>query len=114
MAFVKVCSVDELGPKGFASFYVDDVEVLVLRDKEGVLRAFYGLCPHEDFPLSEGRFDGSTITCTMHGWILDASTGKGLNPPGCSIESYPVKLVGDEIHADLDDGSERDDWGADS
>lgn len=102
MAFVKVCSVSELEPRGIASFYVEGLEVMVLRDHEGELHAFYGLCPHEDFPLVDGFFDGSTITCGMHGWILDASTGRGLNPPGCHIDAYPLKLEGHEIHVDLD------------
>ena len=102
MAFVNVCNVAELEPKGIASFWVEEVEVLILRDHEGELHAFYGLCPHEDSPLIDGVFDGSTITCLMHGWILNASTGRGVNPPGCHIDAYPLKLEGDEVHVDLD------------
>jgi toluene monooxygenase system ferredoxin subunit len=102
MAFVKVCSLAELEPRGIASFHVDGLEVMVLRDHQGVLRAFHGLCPHEDNALVDGFFDGSTITCAYHGWILDASTGRGINPPGCRIDAYPLKLEGDEVHVDLD------------
>src|SRR5579864_3928149 len=101
MAFVKICKIADLEARGISSFYVDGVEVLVLRDKRGTLRAFYGLCPHEDSPLVDGGFDGGTITCAAHGWILDASTGRGVSPSGCRIAQYPLKLEGDEIHADL-------------
>lgn len=102
MAFVKICNVADLGHRGINSFYIDGVEVLVLRDKDGVLRAFNGLCPHEDSPLIDGHFDGGTITCATHGWILNASTGRGVNPSSCRIAAYPLKLDGEEIHADLD------------
>jgi len=104
MAFIKVCEVGDLGARGLNAFYLMDVgiEVLVLRDRLGELRAFDGVCPHEDYPLVEGQFDGSTITCAAHGWIIDASTGKGVNPSSCRIPSYPIKLEGDEIYVDFD------------
>jgi len=104
MAFVKVCGVDDLGPRDFNAFYLMDVgvEVLVLRDRTGELRAFDGVCPHEDYPLVEGQFDGATITCAAHGWIIDASTGKGISPASCRIPAYPIRIEGDEIHVDFD------------
>jgi toluene monooxygenase system ferredoxin subunit len=102
MAFVKVCTVDELGSSGIASFYINGVEVLVVRDRYEKLHAFYGLCPHEDFPLADGHFDGATITCAVHGWIIDATTGRGISPPSCRISAYPLRLEGNEIHVDLD------------
>jgi toluene monooxygenase system ferredoxin subunit len=104
MAFVKVCGVDELGPRNFNAFYLMDVgvEALILRDRTGELRAYDGVCPHEDYPLVEGQFDGTTITCAAHGWIIDASTGKGVSPASCRIAAYPIKIEGDEIHVDFD------------
>jgi toluene monooxygenase system ferredoxin subunit len=105
MTFVKVCGVADLGPRCFNSFYLMDVgvEVLVLKDRLGEMRAFDGVCPHEDYPLVEGQFDGSTITCSAHGWILDASTGKGVSPASCRIPAYPIKVEGDEIWVDFDE-----------
>jgi toluene monooxygenase system ferredoxin subunit len=104
MAFVKVCGVDDIGPRGMNAFYLmnEGVEVLIVRDREGVLRAFDGVCPHEDYPLVEGQFDGSTITCAAHGWIINAQTGKGVSPASCSIAAFPLKVEGDEIHVDFD------------
>jgi toluene monooxygenase system ferredoxin subunit len=102
MAFVKVCSISELGPDGMASYYIEGVEVLVVRDRQGAIHALEGLCPHEGYPLIGGIFDGSTITCAAHGWIINAATGRGINPPNCRVAAYPLKLDGDEIHVDLD------------
>lgn len=104
MAFVKVCGIDDLGPREFNAFYLMDVgvEALILRDKSGQLRAYDGVCPHEDYPLVEGQFDGNTITCAAHGWILDAATGMGISPASCRIAAYPIKIEGDEIFVDFD------------
>jgi len=104
MAFVKVCSVGDVGQRGMNSFYIMDegVEVLIVRDVEGTLRAFDGVCPHEDYPLVEGQFDGLTITCAAHGWIIDATTGQGVSPPTCKIAAFPLKVEGEEVHVDFD------------
>jgi toluene monooxygenase system ferredoxin subunit len=102
MAFVKVCTVDDLGFDGMAGFYMEGVEVLVVRDKQGVIRAFDGICPHQDSLLAEGSFDGAAIICPTHGWMFDAITGKGINPSSCHISPYPVKLEGEDILVDTD------------
>jgi toluene monooxygenase system ferredoxin subunit len=104
MAFTRVCGIDDVGPLGKNSFYLMDVgiEVLILRDRQGVMRAFEGVCPHEDYPLVEGHFDGSTITCAAHGWIIDGITGKGVSPASCRIAAYPLKVEGDDVFVDFD------------
>ena len=102
MAFVRAGVVAELTPDGIGAFFIEGVEVLVVRDREGNLRAFDGICPHEDSPLAEGDFDGAIITCAMHGWMFDAVTGRGINPPNCRLAAYPIKLEGDDIYVDLD------------
>ena len=83
------------------SYFVDDIEVLVECSAVG-LHAFDGTCPHEDFPLVDGVFDGSTIVCSGHGWIFNAMTGQGVNPPGCRLTEYPIKAENDGIYVDVD------------
>lgn len=42
---------------------------------------FYGigaLCKHEQWDLSEGTLEGTTITCAGHGTVWDLKTGKGV------------------------------------
>jgi toluene monooxygenase system ferredoxin subunit len=104
MAFIRVCGVDDVGPRGMNSFYMETVgvEVLIVRGPDGVVRAFDGVCPHEDYPLVEGQFDGATITCAAHGWIISALDGRGVSPASCRISAYPLKIEGDEIHVDFD------------
>jgi toluene monooxygenase system ferredoxin subunit len=102
MAFVKVCGLGDLGSDGMGGFYVEGSEILVLRDAQGAIRAFDGICPHQDSLLADGHFDGATIVCPTHGWMFNAVTGKGINPSSCRIAPYPVKLEGDEVYVDPD------------
>jgi 3-phenylpropionate/trans-cinnamate dioxygenase ferredoxin component len=60
------------------------------------------LCPHRAGPLSEGLFDGETVTCPWHGAKFDLSTGKCLQGPSQrSISSYPVFLEGDSVWIEI-------------
>jgi toluene monooxygenase system ferredoxin subunit len=108
MAPIRLCSVSEVPDGALAAFFLEGWEVMVLRDSKGVLRAFDGTCPHEDFPLVDGIFDGSTITCRGHRWIFDAHTGRGLNPPGCAVSQYPLTVEGDELFVDLETEGEAE------
>lgn len=103
MALVKICSVDELEETGMAARYIleEGVEVLVASDAGGNLHAINGTCPHEDYPLVEGWLDGSIVTCAAHGWSIDVTTGKGVNPSTCSVESYPISVENGEVWVDL-------------
>lgn len=83
-----------------AAFFVDDWEVLVVRDRDGGLHAVDGTCPHEDFPLAYGDFDGTILTCANHLWSFDVTTGRGVNPPGCRLGKYVVEVDGDDVLVD--------------
>lgn len=101
VAFTRLCSVDDLQPGQMESFFVEGWEVLITRDKQGELHAMDGICPHEDFPLVEGSFDGQVITCSGHRWMFDGTNGRGVNPANCQIPQYELKIEGDDVLVDL-------------
>ena len=54
---------------------VADNPVVVVRDKEGMLRAFYNVCRHRGGPLVTKCGNGKVFQCHYHGWtyLLDGS-----------------------------------------
>jgi toluene monooxygenase system ferredoxin subunit len=105
MAFKQVCSVNSLWEGEMAVFDAGTQQVLVVNAEGGVLRAFDPLCPHQRFPLIEGTLDGLVITCKAHLWKFDVSNGEGINPTGCRLRHYPLKVEGEHILVDVpDDG----------
>lgn len=101
VAFTRVCSLDELWEGEMESFEVDGQEVLLVCLDGGEVRAFQGVCPHQDIPLVEGTFDGTRLVCRAHQWVFDATSGVGINPGNCRLAEYPVRLDGDDVHVDV-------------
>ena len=67
-----VCRVDEI-PNPGDYFSVDIVEepIVVLRDKEGEVRAFSRTCRHRGACVVEGNGNARFFRCPFHGWTYD-------------------------------------------
>jgi len=100
MPFQAVASVRDLWIGEMAPYEVCGRAVLLVRLPEGIV-AYQDRCAHLRFPLSRGALDGCVLTCSAHGYTFDASTGRGINPNGTALESFPVRLEGDRILVDV-------------
>jgi 3-phenylpropionate/trans-cinnamate dioxygenase ferredoxin subunit len=76
---------------------VDDVRIALYRI-DGAVHAIADICSHEYVRLSGGAFDGSAITCPLHGARFDVATGSCLAGPATDdLATYKVRLDGNEI-----------------
>lgn len=102
MTFQPVAKVDDIeqgkgicvrvGKKNIAIFHVD-----------GNFYALDDYCPHKGAPLASGYLSATDVTCPWHGASFDLATGNGVGGPcGAGINSYPVRITGDEIELDAD------------
>ena len=103
MSYRTACSLDDLWEGDMTEAEVDGHLVLLVWPKGAEQpRAFQGICPHQDIPLVEGKFDGRVIMCRAHQWTFDGHTGQGINPGDCRLAEYPVKVEGDAILVAVD------------
>jgi uncharacterized protein YbjT (DUF2867 family)/nitrite reductase/ring-hydroxylating ferredoxin subunit len=62
----------------------------------GRLCATQAKCTHRQGPLSEGKLDGSTVTCPYHGSQFNVCTGAVLRGPARDpLKTYPVTVEGE-------------------
>lgn len=85
---------DDLWEGEMEGVEVEGCKVLLV-NVDGDVRAYRNQCPHQAWALSEGDFDGETITCARHMWEFDARSGKGVNPESCQLTTYPCQLADD-------------------
>jgi Rieske 2Fe-2S family protein len=79
--------------------------IIVVRDNDGSVRAFYNLCRHRGTricPVAEGQFPGR-IQCGYHGWTYAYDgrlTGAPQMQEGFDHSEYPLN----KVHVDIWDG----------
>ena len=61
-------SPDLAEPGSYATASLAGRELVVTRDKEGVLRAFHNVCRHRGALVASGAGRRSTLSCPYHGW----------------------------------------------
>ena len=61
--------------------------VLVMRTEAG-FHASCADCPHQDTPLAEGMLDGTVLTCPVHFWQWDVTTGEPIG-----VAELPLEIV---------------------
>jgi choline monooxygenase len=59
---------DVPGPGSFAATSVGDVPVVLVRDRDGTLRAFLNVCRHRGSIVCEGSGKRETLQCPYHAW----------------------------------------------
>ena len=99
--FVKVAQLDELSPGEMMVVEMGDDRIL-LANVEGNVHAIDDICSHAEAYLHEGVLDGCVIECDAHGARFDIRTGKVEQGPAfMPIDTYQVRVVGDEFEVDL-------------
>ena len=68
----------------------DGGHVLVIRTVQG-LHACAADCPHQDTPLAEGILHGTVLTCPLHLWQWDITTGEPLGIAELPLPLFDVR-----------------------
>jgi nitrite reductase/ring-hydroxylating ferredoxin subunit len=58
-------------------------------------------CAHRGGPLGEGVLEGAVVTCPWHAWQFDVRTGEAIFDPGVRVQTYPVRVEGDDIFVEV-------------
>ena len=54
-------------------------------------------CAHKGGNLCDGRVEGDIVTCPLHGWEYDFTTGCNVDDPSMKLHCYAVKVEGDDV-----------------
>ena len=92
-------ALDDLRIGEMKGVVLDGRPVLLVRLDDGI-RAYADRCAHQGVRLSEGRLEGSRLTCHAHEWTYDAATGCGINPDRCALTAYAAEVRAGRIYVD--------------
>lgn len=101
MAYRRVAAIADIWKGEMIGAVVDGRKVLLVRTEEEVL-AYEDRCAHLGVALSEGRLDGTVLTCSAHHWQYDVTTGRGVNPAHTCLTRFATLLQHGVIFVDID------------
>jgi phenylpropionate dioxygenase-like ring-hydroxylating dioxygenase large terminal subunit len=62
-------------PGDFLTLSLFDQDILILRDRDGELRAFYNVCQHRGHKLAQGSGNRRVLVCPYHAWSYGLDGG---------------------------------------
>ncbi|WP_374627300.1 nitrite reductase small subunit NirD [Pandoraea sp.] len=81
-------------PSGdIALFRTESDKVFALRDQ----------CPHKGGALSLGIVHGEKVTCPLHAWNIDLTTGHACAPDVGCAQRFAVRIDAGEVYVSLDE-----------
>lgn len=75
-------------------------EIAVFKCADGTLFALRNRCPHKGGPLSEGIVHGHAVTCPLHNWVIDLSSGEATGADKGCTPKIPLKVEGGHVYLD--------------
>lgn len=98
---IKIARTSDIA-QGTAKLIQVEAHLISIFNCGGTFLAIDDRCPHRGGPLSEGKLEGTTVTCPWHVAKFDLVTGKKLGgPANCDVKTYPVEVSGAEISVEI-------------
>lgn len=91
-------SPDVAAPGSYATATLGDRPVVVVRDADGTLRAFYNVCQHRGSLIVDGAGPCTTLQCPYHAWTYDLDGALRAAPGMLAIDVDRVRLR--ELHVE--------------
>jgi nitrite reductase/ring-hydroxylating ferredoxin subunit len=106
MIMEKIIDILEFDKKGKSLVFREGSKQILVLGIDDKVFALDNRCPHEGYPLSQGKTEGKScvLTCNWHNWKFDLESGKCL-VGGDNVRTYPTSIKDKKIHIDLSDPS---------
>ncbi|WP_291726653.1 ring-hydroxylating oxygenase subunit alpha [Leisingera sp. F5] len=97
-----VCHVEKLRePGSYTTIEIAGQPIAVVRDRDGVLRAFYNVCKHRAHELLSGEGITSRIMCPYHAWVYKLDGNLIRAPHTENLEGFdPKEICLDEVQVE--------------
>jgi nitrite reductase/ring-hydroxylating ferredoxin subunit len=101
MPLHKVAKLSSLPPGAMIEAAIGGHSYAICHTVDGRVYAIDGTCPHRGGPLAHGALHGGTVACPWHAWEFDCATGEHDYNPSIRLDTFAVRVDGDDILVDL-------------
>ncbi len=93
---IKVCDVGDIASNSASVIEVQGKRI-ALFNVGGSFHALDNTCPHRGGQLASGTLDGNVVTCPVHHWKFDVTSGVCVSGRGVKAKSYSVSIQGNAV-----------------
>jgi nitrite reductase (NADH) small subunit len=101
MKYVDVGPLAALPERGARCVRVGGLTIAVFRTSTGEVFALLDQCPHRGGPLSQGIVHGTRVTCPLHDWVIDLTTGRATGADEGATATFGARIVDGRVVLDL-------------
>lgn len=99
--WIEVVELDKIPVLGSRIVKTQDDDIALFRSKNNEVYAIRDACPHKQGPLSQGIMHGTSVTCPLHNWKIDLTSGQALAPDEGCVNVFPVKQNAGKVYIKL-------------
>jgi nitrite reductase (NADH) small subunit len=101
VSWVDLGPVTALPERGARCVRIGATAIAVFRTSSGEIFALRDQCPHRGGPLSQGIVHGTRVTCPLHDWVIDLTTGLATGADEGSTQTFAVRVEDGRIALEL-------------
>jgi nitrite reductase (NADH) small subunit len=97
----RVASLDEIPRLGARVVRLAEISIAIFRTSDDRVFALLDRCPHRGGPLSQGIVHGDCVTCPLHDWVIDLSSGEATGPDEGATGIFQVRVENGDVILDV-------------
>lgn len=90
--WVDIAALDDIPQRGGRVVKTHAGCIAVFRTIDDQVFALDDACPHKNGPLSEGIVHGTAVTCPLHNWVIDLTTGSAKGADEGQVNTYQIRV----------------------
>lgn len=99
--WVEVGTLEDIPPLGARVVKNGDTDIAVFRNSKDEVFAVNDACPHRQGQLSQGIVHDKSVTCPLHNWKIDLTTGEAMGPDEGCTGHYQTKIESGKVFLEL-------------
>ena len=98
--WIDIGPLDAIPPRGARKVTTPLGCVAVFRTGADEVYALDNRCPHKGGPLADGIVHGHAVTCPLHNWVFDFTTGQAQGADTGRVATYPARVENGRVLLD--------------
>ena len=100
--WIEVVELTQIPVLGSRVVMTGDMEIALFRGSDDQVYAIRDACPHKGGPLSQGIMHGHSVTCPLHNWRIDLTSGEALGPDEGCANLFPTRVEAGRVYLQLE------------